>query len=127
MIAGTIGTAAAAEFAQVAEELDALVSLEELFQTPRSKRRELYPKSINGLVGLVYAVVATVDEERISDAIDIIADLRHVEAPDLPLGEVTNFGFEILIRKSMAQGLTEAFRTSQSYRDYAKERTAACA
>ncbi len=127
MIAGTIGTAAAAEFAQVAEELDALVSLEELFETPRSKRYDLYPKSINGLVGLVYALVARVDEETISDAIDIIADLRHVEAPTLPLGEVTNFGFEILIRKSMSEGLAEAFRTSQSYQDYVKERAEASA
>ncbi len=125
MIAGTIGTAAAAEFAQVAAELEALVSLEEILGAPPAKRRDLYPTTVNGLVGLTYALVAVVDEASIGDVIDIMADLENVDAPGLPLAELTTFGFEILIRKAMAQGLAEAFRTSPSYRRYADERAAA--
>lgn len=122
MIAGTVGIAAAAEFAQVAEEIDALVALDELLAATPAERRALYPTTINGLVGLIYALVAQVDSATISDTIDIMADLRHIDAPALPLGEVTGFGFEILIRKAMADGLAEAFRTSKSYASYAQDR-----
>lgn len=125
MIAGTIGTAAAAEFAQVAAELDALVTLQEIFDAPPGKRRALYPKTINGLVGMIYALVAQADAATIADTIDIMADLGNVEAPGLPLAELRSFGFEILIRKAMQAGLAEAFRTSQSYRDYAEARAEA--
>lgn len=123
MIAGTVGTAAAAEFAQVAAEIEALVSLQEILDAPKAKRPGLYPRSINGLVGMIYALVAHADGSSISDVIDIMADLRAVDAPGLPLAELTTFGFEILIRKAMSEGLAEAFRTSEAYRRYAEERT----
>ncbi|MEM7632876.1 MAG: MoxR family ATPase [Pseudomonadota bacterium] len=125
MIAGTIGTAAAAEFAQVAAEIEALVSLQEIIDAPKAKRSQLYPHSINGLVGLIYALVAYADKVSISDVIDIMADLRNVDAPGLPLAELTTFGFEILIRKAMSDGLADAFGTSDAYQRYAKERAAA--
>ncbi|MEM7732437.1 MAG: MoxR family ATPase [Pseudomonadota bacterium] len=122
MIAGTVGSAPAAEFAQVATEIDALVSLQEIFDASPAKRASLYPTSINGLVGLIYALVAETREDTISDVIDIMADLRHVKATGLPLAELTSFGFEILIRKAMADGLAEAFRSSDAYQTYAADR-----
>jgi len=122
MVAGTVGTAAAAEFAQVAAEIEALVSLQEIIDAPKSKRRDLYPASINGLVGLIYALAAQANPATIADTIDIMADLKNVDAPSLPLAELTSFGFEILIRKALAEGLSEAFRTSEAYQRYAKER-----
>ncbi|MEL7343401.1 MAG: MoxR family ATPase [Pseudomonadota bacterium] len=125
MVAGTVGTAAAAEFAQVASELESLVALQDILDASPAKRRALYPTSINGLVGLIYALVANADEATISDTIDIMADLQNVTAPGLPLAELTTFGFEILIRKAMADGLAEAFRTSSSYASYAEARTQA--
>ncbi|WP_299970253.1 MoxR family ATPase [uncultured Roseobacter sp.] len=125
MIAGTVGTAAAAEFAQIAAEIEALVSVQEILDTSPAKRRALYPTSINGLVGLIYALVARTDADTIGRVIDIMADLKQVEAPGLPLTELSTFGFEILIRKAMAEGLAEAFRTSKAYREYAAERAEA--
>ncbi|MEO0371120.1 MAG: MoxR family ATPase [Pseudomonadota bacterium] len=125
MVAGTVGRAVAAEFAQVAEEIEALVSLQEIFDAPPAKRTGLYPTSINGLVGLIYALVTQANEATISDTIDVMADLRNVNAPSLPLAELTSFGFEILIRKAMADGLAEAFRTSKAYQSYAETRAAA--
>ncbi|MEM6303500.1 MAG: MoxR family ATPase [Pseudomonadota bacterium] len=122
LVAGTVGSAAAAEFAQVAEEIEALVSLDEIMAAKGAARRALYPTTLNGLVGLIYALVAQADEARIADTIDIMADLRHVPAEGLPLAELTTFGFEILIRKAMADGLAEAFRTSKAYADYAADR-----
>ncbi|MEO0943770.1 MAG: MoxR family ATPase [Pseudomonadota bacterium] len=125
MIAGTVGTAAAAEFAQVAAEIETLVSLQEIIAAPKAKRLGLYPSSINGLVGMIYALVAHADASSIEDVIEIMADLKNVEAPGLPLAELTSFGFEILIRKAMSNGLAEAFRTSDAYRRYAEARAAA--
>lgn len=122
MISGTVGTAAAAEFAQVAAEIEAIVSLQEIISAPKANRSALYPKTINGLVGMIYALVAHVDESSIHQVIDIMADLRTVDAQGLPLAELTSFGFEILIRKAMTDGLAEAFRTSEAYRRYAEER-----
>lgn len=122
MIAGTVGIAAAAEFVQVAAEIEALVSLQEILDAPKAKRLYLYPKSINGLVGMIYALVASANEASISDAIDIMVDLKNIDAQGLPLAELTTFGFEILIRKAMSEGLAEAFRTSDAYRLYAEQR-----
>ncbi|MCY4179305.1 MAG: ATPase, partial [Litoreibacter sp.] len=54
--------------------------------------------------------------------IDIMADIKNIDAPALPLAEMTSFGFEILIRKAMSKGLAEAFRHSSAYQAYAAER-----
>lgn len=123
MIAGTVGAAAAAAFADVAGELETMVSLQEILDASKTKRASLYPTSLNGLVGLVYALVANVDRDTIASTIDVMADLRTIDAPSLPLAEITSFGFEILIRKAMAKNLAEAFRTSTAYLEYAAERT----
>ncbi|MEO1640227.1 MAG: MoxR family ATPase [Pseudomonadota bacterium] len=125
MIAGTIGTAPAAEFAQVAAEIEALVSLDEILAAPKASRASLYPTSINGLVGMIYALVARADKATIGEVIEVMADLHNVDAPGLPLAELTSFGFEILIRKAMAEGLAEAFRTSTAYQSYAADRAEA--
>ncbi len=122
MIAGTVGTAAAAEFAQVAEELDALVTIDEMIAAPASARALMYPRTINGLVGLIYALVAQARDDTIAPTIEIMADIAEVDAPGLPLAELRAFGFEILIRKAMAAGLAEAFRDSGAYARYAAER-----
>ncbi|MCY4335282.1 MAG: MoxR family ATPase [Litoreibacter sp.] len=122
MIAGTVGRAAAAEFAQVAAELEAQVSLQEILDAPKAKRRGLYPDTVNGLIGMIYALVANADKGSIDDTIDIMADIKNIDAPALPLAEMTSFGFEILIRKAMSKGLAEAFRHSSAYQAYAAER-----
>jgi hypothetical protein len=38
------------------------------------------------------------------------------------LGELTTYGFELLIEKALAEGLQEAFRSSKAYATYAAER-----
>ncbi|WP_439123016.1 AAA family ATPase [Marivita sp.] len=128
MVAGTIGVAPASDFARVADELDAMVTVQDMLATPRAQRADLYPDTLNGLVGLIYGLVAQTDAETIPDVIDVMADLRTLKSEQvqsLPLGELTSFGFELLIRKALAQGLQEAFRDSAAYVDYANERTEA--
>lgn len=125
MVAGTIGIAPAAEFARVANELDAMVTVQDMLATPRGKRAELYPDTLNGLVGLIYGLVAQTDADTIPDVIEVMADLRTLDsAPvqSLPLGELASFGFELLIRKALARDLHEAFRGSAAYAEYARSR-----
>jgi MoxR-like ATPase len=128
MVAGTIGTAAAADFMRVAEELDAMVTVSDLLQTPRAKRPDLYPATMNGLVGLIYGLVAQADKDTITDTIEVMADIRSLQNPavqSLPLGELTRFGFELLIRKALANGLEDGFRTSAAYAEYARDQAEA--
>ncbi|SHH75479.1 AAA family ATPase [Marivita hallyeonensis] len=128
MVAGTIGIAPAADFARVADELDSMVTVADLLQTPRSKRPELYPTSMNGLVGLIYGLVAQTDAETIKGTIEVMADIRSLKSDAvsaLPLAELTSFGFELLIRKALANGLEDGFRGSDAYAQYAAERAKA--
>ena len=125
MIAGTVGSAAGAEFMAVADEIAALVAIDDLIATPRGRRADLYPETLNGLVGLIYAVVARADAQTMPDAIDILADLPTLGGEArraLPLAELASFGFELLIRKALNEGLAEAFRGSESYAAYAAQR-----
>lgn len=128
MVAGTIGVAPSAEFARVADELNAMVTVQDMLAAPRAQRADLYPQSLNGLVGLIYGLVAQTDNETIRDIIDVMADIRTLKADrlqTLPLGELSGFGFELLIRKALAKGLHEAFRGSEAYADYAQARAEA--
>ena len=125
MIAGTVGSAAGAEFMAVADEIAALVAIDDLIATPRARRAELYPETLNGLVGLIYAVIARADAQTMPAAIDILADLPSLPGENrraLPLAELASFGFELLIRKALNDGLAEAFRGSESYAAYAAAR-----
>jgi MoxR-like ATPase len=125
MIAGTVGVAVGAEFMAVADEIATLVAIDDLIATPRARRAEFYPETLNGLVGLIYAVIARADAQTMPDAIDILADLPSLPGAArraLPLAELASFGFELLIRKALNEGLTEAFRSSESYVAYAAQR-----
>lgn len=122
MIAGTVGAAAAVEFARVADEVQALVTVEEMLAAPRGRRAGLYPGSMNGLVGLIYGLVAQAEAETLPGIIEVMVDIRDLKADGLPLGELTSFGFELLIRKALDKGWEEAFRGSEPYAHYAKAR-----
>ncbi|MEL6169313.1 MAG: MoxR family ATPase [Pseudomonadota bacterium] len=125
MIAGTLGSAPAADFAQVADEIDSLVAVDELIDTPRARRGDLYPSSLNGIVGLIYALIARADDQTLPTVIELVADIRGLGGAGrsaLPLSELTAFGFELLIRKALANGWEEAFRGSDAYADYARAR-----
>lgn len=128
MIAGTVGEAAAAEFALIADEIAASVQVAEMLETPRAERAELYPATLHGLTALVYGLVGQVDKAKLPDAIDILADMRGLTAAPLrglPLSELASFGFELLIARALDRGWEDVFATSNSYADYAEERAAA--
>jgi hypothetical protein len=128
MIAGTVGSAPAAEFALLADEIATTVQIGHMLATPRDKRAALYPRSLHGLTALVYGLTGSVTRETLPAGIEILADLRGL-APlaqnGLPVNELASFGFELLIGRAFEKGWQEVFATSQVYEGYAAERRAA--
>lgn len=130
MIAGTVGLAAAAEFALVADEIAATVRIDEMLALPRAERAGLYPGSLHGLTALVFALAGVVTEASLPAAIEILADLADPgpSAPSLaglPLAELSSFGFELLIAKALERGWQEVFARSEAYARHAAARRSA--
>lgn len=127
MIAGTVGSAPAAEFALLADEISATVQIDAMLATPRADRAPLYPATLHGLTALVYGLVGAVNEQTLPAAIEILADLRGqgALAKGLPFSDLATFGFELLIGRALEKGWADAFATSDAYADYAAERQAA--
>jgi hypothetical protein len=127
MIAGTVGEAAAAEFALLADEIAATVQIDEMLATPRAERAALYPRTLHGLTALIYGLVGAAGRDNLPTAIEILADLRGLGSKGssgLPLGELTSFGFELLIGRALERGWADVFADSPAYADYAAERQA---
>jgi hypothetical protein len=127
MIAGTVGSAPAAEFALLADEISATVQIEAMLAAPRSDRAALYPRTLHGLTALVYGLVGAVTRDTLPVAIEILADLRGQGAlvQGLPVSDLATFGFELLIGRALEKGWEDAFAHSDAYADYAAERQAA--
>ena len=129
MVAGTVGEAAAADFAIVADDVAATVRVDELLNAAPRDRPALYPDTLHGLNALVYALVGAADARRIDAAIEVMDGIRHLPRhrdqsvfQGLPLAELTTFGFEMLIARALGKGLQDAFLRSGAYRAYADER-----
>ncbi|RBI85160.1 ATPase [Rhodosalinus halophilus] len=129
MIAGTVGEAAAAEFALVADDVAAQVQVAEILAASPRARRDLYPETLHGLNALIYGLVGAADGETMEAAIEVMAGIRELgrdpRFAGLPLAELTTFGFEMLIRKALEEGTQDAFLRSRAYAAYAEERKAA--
>jgi len=132
LLAGVLGDAVAAEFILVAEEIATTVQATQMIEASPRDRLALYPRSLHGLTALVYALITLADARTIAPVIDVMAEIRQLgaktHAPEfarLPLGELTTYGFELLITKALEAGLQEAFRTSAAYAEYVAERDAA--
>lgn len=132
LIAGVVGEQAAAEFILIAEEIASTVQATAMLEVSGQERLDLYPRSLHGLTALVYALVTLADAQTLAQVIDVMAEIRQLagktDVPEfarLPLGELTTYGFELLIDKALKEGLQEVFRTSASYAEYAAERDAA--
>jgi hypothetical protein len=127
MIAGTVGEAAAAEFALIADEIEASVQVAAMLQADRADRAEMYPPTLHGLTALIYGLIGAVDEATLPAGIEILADMRGLSSPQhraLPLSELASFGFELLIGRALENGWQDVFARSDAYADYASEREA---
>ena len=132
MIAGTVGESVAAEFAMIAADIAATVQIGDMLEAGARKRVGFYPTTMHGLTALVYGLVTVADARTLPDVIEIMAEIRSLDdlRPDqpfarMPLGELSTYGFELLIRKALDRGWSAAFLASPAYAAYAAERKAA--
>jgi hypothetical protein len=122
MIAGVVGEGPAAEFALVEREAASAVQAQAMLDAPARERAELYPSSLHGLTALTFAIVALSDEATLPAAIEVMAGLRTLPEArsdpvfaSLPLGELSTYGFELLIERALEKGWQEAFRNAPGY------------
>jgi MoxR-like ATPase len=130
-IAGVVGEGAAAEFLLIADDIAATVQIDAMLTASPRDRLALYPASMHGLTALVYGLVTRADAASLPAVIETLAETRHLATrrggsfAAMPLAELTTHGFEMLIRKAMDRGWTEAFLSSPAYAEYVQGRAAA--
>ena len=101
-----------------------LVEWHEREQSQFEITASLLPKTLDGLYGMIYGLVAAVDDERTMDrALAIVGqfpDLRG-ETP-LPAREAQTLTMELLLKRGMERGLEQSILASDAYQAYAAER-----
>lgn len=132
MIAGTLGEAAAAEFALVLADITASLRVEEMLAARPADRWPLYPTSLHGLTALTYALIGAAEEGTLAPVIALMAGIgqlhRHRDDPALralPLAELCTHGFELLLQKALTRGWESQFAASPDWAAYAKSRAEA--
>jgi hypothetical protein len=126
-VQGRIGAANAAEFFGVLRELQAGADVLKLLAAkPGADTLALLPKTLDGLYGLVYGLLAAcTDAPTLLRAIEIVEQLPEVRgAVPLPLAEAQTLAMELLLQKALASGLEAAVFDSAAYRRYAERRRA---
>jgi hypothetical protein len=130
-LAGTLGTAVAAEFAVVADDIAASVHIDALLGAAPRDRAALFPASLHGLNAVVFGLIGAADAQRLPAVIDTLEQVRHLaeqrkepEFGALPLAELCAFGFEILLQKALKDGHHAVVAQSEAYRRYAADRAA---
>ncbi|MBN2629987.1 MAG: AAA family ATPase [Rhodobacteraceae bacterium] len=129
MVAGTVGEAAGAEFALIADEIAATVRVDEMIAAAPAERWAMYPVTLHGLTALAYALVGAADEATIAPVIALMAGIgqlhRHRDDAALravPLAELCTHGFEVLLQKALDRGWEAQFAASPDWRAYAQAR-----
>ena len=125
LVQGRIGAANAAEFFGVLREIQAAVDVVRLLACrPGKETAELLPRSLDGLYGMIYGLLAAcTDEARVTRAMEILEQLPDIrgETP-LPVREAQTLAMELILQKALERGLEAAVLDSPSYRRYADRR-----
>jgi MoxR-like ATPase len=124
-VQGRIGAANAAEFFGVLRELQASVDVVQLLAArPGPETLALLPKSLDGLYGMVYGLLAAAaDTQTLARALEIVEQLPEARGPvPLPLREAQTLAMELLMQKALEGGLEAAILDSAAYRRYAAQR-----
>jgi hypothetical protein len=124
-VQGRIGAANAAEFFGVLREIQAGADVVRLLASrPGKETAALLPRTLDGLYGLIYGLLAASTSERsISRALEIIEQLPDIRADiPLPISEAQTLAMELLMQKTLESGLEAAILDSPAYRRYAERR-----
>jgi hypothetical protein len=124
-VQGRIGAANAAEFFGVLKEIQAGVDVVALLAAaPGDETAALLPSTLDGLYGMVYALLAAAtDEDRMARALAIIEQLPDAQGREaLPIRESQTLAMELLLQKALERGLEGTVLDSAAYRRYAEQR-----
>ena len=125
LVQGRIGAANAAEFFGVLRELQAAVDVVRLLAArPGDETTALLPRTLDGLYGMVYGLLAaSTDGRALARALEIVEQLPDARATvALPLREAQTLAMELLLHKALEGGLEATVMDSAPYRRYAERR-----
>ena len=124
-VQGRIGAANAAEFFGVLREIQAGADVVALLAAePGAATAALLPRSLDGLYGLVYGLLAAANEApQMTRALAIIEQLPDIRADQpLPIREVQTLSMELLLQRALERGLENAVLESAAYQRYMARR-----
>ncbi len=126
-VQGRIGAANAAEFFGVLREIQAGVDVLRLLAAPPGpETAALLPRTLDGLYGMLYGLVAaTTEVPTLLRAIEIIEQWPDMRADvPLPIREAQTLAMELLMQRALGHGLEAALFDSPTYRRYTEGRRA---
>jgi hypothetical protein len=126
-VQGRIGAANAAEFFGVLRELQAASDvLALLAAAPGRDTLRLLPRTLDGLYGMVYGLIAAcTDAPRMQRALEIVEQLPEIRADvALPLLEARTLAMELLLQRALEQSLEQTVLESGAYQRYLAGRNA---
>lgn len=124
-VQGRIGAANAAEFFGVLREIQAGADVMRLLAAaPGAETAALLPRTLDGLYGMTYGLVAAAtDPKTLARALAIIEQLPDIRGLiPLPVRETQTLAMELLMQKALACGLETAILDSASFRRYNESR-----
>jgi len=124
-VQGRIGAANAAEFFGVLRELRSGADVVKLLAAkPGPETAALLPRTLDGLYGLIYGLLAACTEAAtLTRGLEIIEQLPDMDAATpLPISEAQTLAMELLMHKALGSGLEIAVMESPAYQRYSARR-----
>jgi MoxR-like ATPase len=124
-VQGRIGAANAAEFFGVLRELQAAVDVVRLLAArPGDETAALLPRTLDGLYGMVYGLLAASSSSgALARALEIVEQLPETRAAvALPVREAQTLAMELLMQKALEGGLESTVMDSAAYKRYSERR-----
>ncbi len=125
-VQGRIGAANAAEFFGVLREIQAGADVVRLLASrPGAETAALLPKTLDGLYGLIYGLLAASgsDARTMSRALEIVEQFHDMQGEvPLPIREAQTLAMELLMQRALETGLESSILDSGAYRRYLEQR-----
>ncbi|KIZ47813.1 MULTISPECIES: ATPase associated with various cellular activities (AAA) [Rhodopseudomonas] len=124
-VQGRIGAANAAEFFGVLREIQAGTDVVRLLAArPGPDTAALLPKTLDGLYGMIYGLLAaSQDAAALARAMEIIEQLPDIRGTmPLPIREAQTLAMELFMQRGLDNGLEAAILDSPAYHRYGERR-----
>jgi AAA domain (dynein-related subfamily) len=124
-VQGRIGAANAAEFFGVLREIEAGADVLRLLGCrPGEETAALLPRTLDGLYGLIYGLIAAATgAAALTRAFEIVEQLPDIRGDaTLPVREAQTLAMELLLQRALERGLEAAVLDSPAYQRHAERR-----